>query len=156
MAATRSAGILLYRYAADGGVELLLGHMGGPLWASKDEHGWSIPKGEPDPDEELLDAAHREFAEELGRPLPPTDLVPLGDVRQSGGKVVSIWAGPGEFDVDAIRPGTFTMEWPPRSGRTAEFPEIDRAGWFAPEVARLKLVKGQVVFVDRLLEHLDG
>lgn len=156
MAATRSAGILLYRYDAGGGVELLLGHMGGPLWASKDEHGWSIPKGEPNPDEELLDAAHREFAEELGRPLPPTDLVPLGDVRQSGGKVVSIWAGPGEFDIDAIRPGTFTMEWPPRSGRTAEFPEIDRAGWFAPEVARLKLVKGQVVFVDRLLEHLDG
>lgn len=147
---------MLYRHDAGGGVELLLGHMGGPLWASKDEHGWSIPKGEPNPDEELLDAAHREFAEELGRPLPPTDLVPLGDARQSSGKVVSIWAGPGEFDVDSIRPGTFSMEWPPRSGRTAEFPEIDRAGWFAPEVARLKLVKGQVVFVDRLLEHLGS
>ena len=147
---------MLYRHDAGGGVELLLGHMGGPLWASKDEHGWSIPKGEPNPDEELLDAAHREFAEELGRPLPPTDLVPLGDARQSSGKVVSIWAGPGEFDVDSIWPGTFSMEWPPRSGRTAEFPEIDRAGWFAPEVARLKLVKGQVVFVDRLLEHLGS
>lgn len=147
---------MLYRHDAGGGVELLLGHMGGPLWASKDEHGWSIPKGEPNPDEELLDAAHREFAEELGRPLPPTDLVPLGDARQSSGKVVSIWAGPGEFDVDSIRPGTFSMEWPPRSRRTAEFPEIDRAGWFAPEVARLKLVKGQVVFVDRLLEHLGS
>lgn len=153
--AKRSAGILLYRFDADGGVELLLGHMGGPLWARKDEHGWSIPKGEPNPDEELLDAAHREFAEELGRPLPPTDLVPLGEARQSGGKVVSIWAGSGEFDAGAIRPGTFSMEWPPRSGRTAEFPEIDRAGWFTPEVARLKLVKGQVVFVDRLLEHLE-
>jgi predicted NUDIX family NTP pyrophosphohydrolase len=158
--AKQSAGILLFRFDTQGGVELLLVHMGGPLWARKDEHAWSIPKGEPNPGELLLDAAHREFAEELGRPVPPIDPIALGEARQSGGKVVTVWAGAlpdgSDLDVDDLDPGTFTMVWPPRSGKVAEFPEIDRAGWFAPEVARLKLVKGQVVFVDRLLEHLRG
>ena len=144
----------MYRFDVGGGPELLLGHMGGPLWARKDEHAWSIPKGEPGPDEDLLDAARREFEEELGTPVPVTELVPLGEARQSNGKVVTVWAGEGEVDATAIAPGTFTVEWPPRSGRTAEFPEIDRVEWLPPEVARRKLVKGQVAFVDRLVEHL--
>ncbi|ABS01604.1 NUDIX domain-containing protein [Kineococcus radiotolerans] len=160
MATRRSAGILLYRFDAAGGVELLVAHMGGPLWARKDEHAWSIPKGEPEEGEDLLDTAAREFAEELGRPLPPVDLVPLGEARQGGGKVVTVWAGElpagSAFDADDLDPGTFTMEWPPRSGRTAEFPEVDRAAWSTPEQARSRLVKGQAVFVDRLLEHVAG
>ena len=160
MSARRSAGVLLHRPGADGGVELLIAHMGGPLWARRDEHAWSIPKGEPEEGEELLDTARREFAEELGRPVPPVDLVPLGEARQSGGKVVTVWAGglPAgtTFDADDLDPGTFTMQWPPRSGRTAQFPEVDRAAWSTPEQARYRLVKGQVVFVDRLLELLGG
>ncbi|WP_432510090.1 NUDIX domain-containing protein [Kineococcus sp. SYSU DK001] len=150
----RSAGILLHRRAAGGGVELLLGHLGGPLWARKDERAWSIPKGEPEPGEELPDAARREFTEELGLPMPDVVLVPLGEARQSGGKVVTVWAGEADLDPAAVTPGTFTMEWPPRSGRVREFPELDRVAWLAPEVARAKLVAGQVVFVDRLLELL--
>lgn len=152
----RSAGILLHRPADGGGVELLLGHMGGPLWAAKDEHAWSIPKGEPEPDEELFAAALREFTEELGFPPPEVEFVGLGEARQSNGKVVSIWAGAGDVDVMTIRPGTFTMQWPPRSGRIAEFPEIDRVAWLTPAVARTKLVTGQAVFVDRLLAHLGA
>lgn len=150
----RSAGILLYRTTADGSVELLLGHMGGPLWATKDEHAWSIPKGEPDPEEELFAAAVREFGEELGWPPPEVEFTSLGEARQSNGKLVSIWAGRADFDVTTIRPGTFTMQWPPRSGRTAEFPEIDRVEWLTPDAARTKVIKGQAVFVDRLLDHL--
>jgi predicted NUDIX family NTP pyrophosphohydrolase len=150
----RSAGILLHRTTPEGGVELLIGHMGGPLWATKDEHAWSIPKGEPEPDEELFAAAQREFTEELGFAPPQVEFVGLGEARQSNGKVVSVWAGAGDFDVSTLRPGTFTMQWPPRSGRIAEFPEIDRVAWVAPEEARAKLVKGQAVFVDRLLGHL--
>lgn len=160
MATRRSAGILLYRFDARGGVELLIAHMGGPLWARKDEHAWSIPKGEPEEGEDLLDTAAREFGEELGRPVPPVDLVPLGEARQAGGKVVTVWAGElpegSGFDADDLDPGTFTMEWPPRSGRTARFPEVDRAAWFGPEQARAKLVAGQAVFVDRLVERVTG
>ncbi|WP_432542616.1 NUDIX domain-containing protein [Kineococcus sp. SYSU DK002] len=150
----RSAGILLHRRTAAGGVELLLGHLGGPLWARKDERAWSIPKGEPEPGEELPDAARREFTEELGLPVPDVELVALGEARQSGGKVVTVWAGEADLDPAAVTPGTFTMVWPPRSGRVQEFPELDRVAWFPPEGAREKLVAGQVVFVDRLLELL--
>jgi predicted NUDIX family NTP pyrophosphohydrolase len=154
VAPRRSAGILLHRRGPDGGTEVLLGHMGGPLWARKDERAWSIPKGEPEPDEELLDTARREFAEELGLPVPDAEPVALGEVRQSGGKVVTAWAVRGDLDVTAVRPGTFTMAWPPRSGRTQEFPEVDRAAWFTPEVAREKLVASQVPLLDRLLALL--
>ncbi|HWM59986.1 MAG TPA: NUDIX domain-containing protein [Pseudonocardia sp.] len=147
-----SAGLLLHRAAAVG-PELLLGHMGGPFWARKDEGAWSIPKGEHRPDEDPQAAAVREFTEELGAPPPPGPLVPLGTVRQKGGaKAVTVFALHGDFDADDITPGTFELEWPPRSGRMRSFPEIDRAAWFAPDAARRKLVGGQVEFVDRLLE----
>ncbi|MEZ0163265.1 NUDIX domain-containing protein [Kineococcus sp. LSe6-4] len=152
--AKQSAGVLLHREGARG-VELLLAHLGGPLWERRDEHAWTVPKGEPEAGEELLDTARREFCEELGLAVPDVELVDLGSARQSSGKVVTIWAGRADLDVTTIVPGTFTMPWPPRSGRTAEFPEVDRAQWFSPADARAKLVKGQVVFVDRLLDLLD-
>ncbi len=150
-----SAGVLLWRRGPSG-VEVLIGHMGGPFWARKDDAAWSLPKGEHGPDEEPLAAALREFAEELGSPVPSTDLVPLGTVRQSGGKVLTAWAAEGDLDADAITSGTFSLEWPPRSGRVQEFPEIDRAAWVTVDVARGKLVTGQVPLLDRLLEVLGA
>ncbi len=150
-----SAGVLLWRRGAEG-VEVLIAHMGGPFWARKDDAAWSLPKGEHGPDEEPLAAALREFAEELGSPVPATDLVPLGTVRQSGGKVLTAWAAEGDLDADAITSGTFSLEWPPRSGRVQEFPEIDRAAWVTVDVARGKLVTGQVPLLDRLLEVLGA
>jgi predicted NUDIX family NTP pyrophosphohydrolase len=150
---TTSAGLLLYRSAA-AGPELLLGHMGGPFWARKDDGAWSIPKGEHGSDEEPGAAAVREFTEELGTPPPPGPLVELGTVRQRGGKRVTVFAREADFDAERITPGTFELEWPPRSGRRASFPEIDRAAWFDPDTARRKLVGYQVEFVDRLLAHL--
>jgi len=152
----RSAGILLYRHAA-GALEVLLGHMGGPFWTHKDEAGWSIPKGLHDDSEEPLAAAAREFTEELGLPLPVdlADLQPLGELRQPSGKRLTVWAAEADLDPAAVVPGTFTMEWPPRSGRSAEFPEIDRAAWWPVEAARTKLVKGQRAFLDRLLLRLS-
>jgi predicted NUDIX family NTP pyrophosphohydrolase len=149
-----SAGILLHRRGPDGALQVLAGHMGGPFWARKDAGAWSLPKGEHDPDEDPLAAARREFAEELGVPVPATDLVPLGEVRQSGGKRLTVWAGEGDLDLATAVFGTFTMEWPPRSGRVAEFPELDRAAWLPLAEAREKLVRGQVVYLDRLLEAL--
>ena len=151
---TTSAGILLHR-VGPAGREVLLGHMGGPFWARKDDGAWSIPKGEHGPDEEPLAVAHREFAEELGSPVPAAELLPLGELR-AGGKLLRIWAGEGDLDASAVRSNTFTMEWPPRSGRQQEFPEIDRSAWFPVDVAREKLVKGQVPFLDRLLAALAG
>ena len=144
-----SAGILLYRLRP-AGPEVLLGHMGGPFWARKDDGAWSIPKGEHGPDEEPLAVARREFEEELGSPVPADELVPLGDVRVTSGKVLTVWAAEGDLDASATRSNTFELEWPPRSGRVQEFPEIDRADWFGLDVARPKLVKGQVPFLDRL------
>ncbi|MCW2720680.1 MAG: hypothetical protein JWR81_4502 [Pseudonocardia sp.] len=149
-----SAGLLLHRPATGGGVELLLGHMGGPFWAKKDDAAWSIPKGEHDPGEDPRDAARREFTEETGSPPPDGRLRDLGSVKQRGGKVVAVFALAGDFDADHIDSNTFTIEWPPRSGRIASFPEIDRAAWFDPDTARRKLVAGQVTFVDRLLASL--
>lgn len=145
-----SAGLLLYRRTATGVLEVLLGHMGGPFWAAKDDAAWSLPKGEHGPEEEPLAAARREFEEELGGPPPSVDYVELGSVRQSGGKIVTVFAGAADFDSSGIVSGTFEMEWPPRSGRTQAFPEIDRAQWFALDEAAVRLVKGQRPFLERL------
>ena len=134
-----SAGILLWRRSG-GGIEVLIGHMGGPFWARKDDAAWSVPKGEHGPEEDALAAALREFEEELGSPVPTAELVPLGEVRQSGGKVLTVWAAEGDLDADAIRSNTFALEWPPRSGRMQEFPEIDRSAWFAVD-ARARRVE---------------
>jgi predicted NUDIX family NTP pyrophosphohydrolase len=151
--ARTSAGILLYRITGDG-PEVLLVHPGGPYWARKDAGVWSIPKGEHDDAEDPREAALREFEEELGTPPPDGEPIDLGNVKQKSGKVVSAWALEGDLDVEAVRSNTFTMEWPPRSGRTSEFPEIDRAGWFDPDAAREKLVAAQAELVDRLLERI--
>ena len=148
-----SAGILLYR-VRPAGPEVLLGHMGGPFWAKKDDGAWSIPKGEHGPDEDPLAVARREFEEELGSPVPADELVPLGDVRVTSGKVLAVWAAEGDLDAAAAQSNTFTVEWPPRSGRVQEFPEIDRAAWFGLDEARSKLVKGQVPFLDRLRDDV--
>ncbi|MQA77415.1 MAG: NUDIX domain-containing protein [Streptosporangiales bacterium] len=145
----RSAGILLYRQGG-GTLEVLLGHMGGPLWARRDAAAWSVPKGEYEPAETPEAAARREFQEELGLPVPDGELVPLGEVVQSSGKVVTAWALAGDLDPSAVVPGTFEMEWPKGSGRVQEFPEIDRVAWFTLDEARDKLVKGQRPLLDRL------
>jgi predicted NUDIX family NTP pyrophosphohydrolase len=150
----RSAGLLVYRQSDDG-IEVLLVHPGGPFWAKKDDGAWSVPKGEYEPSEDPLEVALREFEEELGSAPPdPADARPLGELRQSSGKVVTAWAVEGDVDVRGVRSNTFEMEWPPRSGRTQEFPEVDRAGWFDPDEARRKLLRGQVGFLDRLAEQL--
>jgi len=151
----RSAGLLLYRRGDGGTVEVLLLHLGGPLWAARDERAWTFPKGELEPGEDPATAAAREFAEETGRPPPPGPRRDLGEVRQPGGKVTRMWAVPGDLDAAEVRSGTFTMQWPPRSGRSAEFPEIDRAEWFPLEGARVKLVASLVPFLDRLLEVVE-
>jgi predicted NUDIX family NTP pyrophosphohydrolase len=154
----RSAGLLLWRRAPSGGVEVLIGHMGGPLWSRKDDAAWSVPKGLYDADEPPLHAALREFTEELGLvpPVDPVALVHLGEFRQRSGKLLTVWAGEGDLDPADVVPGTFSMEWPPRSGRTEEFPEIDRVAWLSPDDARPRLVAGQRPVVDRLLEVVDG
>ena len=151
----KSAGLLLYR-RREGRIEVLLGHMGGPFWARKDERAWSIPKGEHPDAEDALAAARREFAEETGTRPPDGPTLDLGEVRQSGGKRVTAWAVEGDLDVASVKSNTFLLEWPPRSGRGQEFPEIDRAGWFDLDTARRKIVKGQVALVDRLEERLSG
>jgi predicted NUDIX family NTP pyrophosphohydrolase len=150
----RSAGILLFR-RVDDGVEVLIVHPGGPLWARRDDGAWSIPKGEYEPGEEPLDAARREFEEEIGAPAPDGEPLALGEVRLKSGKRVIAWALEGDIDATAIRSNTFAMQWPPRSGRTQEFPEVDRGDWFTPAGARVKLNPAQVEFVDRLLDMLD-
>jgi predicted NUDIX family NTP pyrophosphohydrolase len=142
-----SSGILLFRRAPE--LQVLLGHMGGPFWAKKDEHAWSIPKGEHGPDEDALAAARREFAEETGSPAAE-DLVPLGVVK--GSKTLTVWAAEGDLDADAVVSNTFDLEWPPRSGRVQQFPEIDRAAWFDLATARTKLVKGQLPLLDSLVD----
>jgi predicted NUDIX family NTP pyrophosphohydrolase len=145
----RSAGLLLYRFTS-GEVEVLLVHPGGPFWARKDDGWWSIPKGEYGEGEAPIDAALREFAEETGQTLAGSP-IPLGDAVQPSRKMVTAFALSGEFDVAALRSNSFEMEWPPRSGQRASFPEIDRAGWFSIEAARRKILPGQAVFLDRLL-----
>jgi predicted NUDIX family NTP pyrophosphohydrolase len=150
---TRSAGILLYRLTGDA-PEVLLVHPGGPFWARKDLGVWSIPKGEYEEGEDPLACALREFEEETGTFLPTSRLVDLGDVRQKSGKLVTAWAAEGDLDAETVSSNTFTMEWPPRSGRTAEFPEIDRARWFGVDAAREKLNPAQAEFLDRLVKGL--
>jgi predicted NUDIX family NTP pyrophosphohydrolase len=151
-----SAGILLHR-AGNAGREVLLVHPGGPFWARKDAGAWSIPKGEYGDGDDPRACALREFEEELGSPLPAgTELTELGTVRQASGKVITAFAAAGDLDAAAITSNTFTIEWPPRSGRLQEFPEIDRAAWFPLDQARAKLVKGQVPFLDRLAGLLAG
>ena len=148
----RSAGILLYR-RRHGGVEVLLVHPGGPFWASKDDGAWSIPKGAYEPGEEPLAAARREFAEETGGRLDG-EAVALGSFRQSAVKTVDAWAVEGDFDPAGLTSNTFAMEWPPRSGRMGEFPEVDRAQWFTPAEAARKILKGQRPILEALLRHL--
>ncbi|WRZ94346.1 NUDIX domain-containing protein [Streptomyces sp. NBC_01007] len=148
----RSAGLLLFRHT-DNGVEVLVGHMGGPFFARRDAGAWTLPKGEYEPDETAWDAARREFREELGLPPPDGEAVSLGEVTQTNGKVVTAWAIEADLDPAAMVPGTFTMEWPPKSGQRQEFPELDRVEWMTPERARTLLVKAQTVFLDRLAEH---
>jgi predicted NUDIX family NTP pyrophosphohydrolase len=156
--AKRSAGILLFRSAADA-TEVLLVHPGGPYWARKDLGAWSVPKGEVDEGEEPRDCALRELAEELGPSAPALDasgLIDLGSVQLKSGKTVECWAAATDFDPALLESNTFALEWPPRSGREQEFPEVDRAGWFDPETARVKLNAAQAVLVDRLLDRLDA
>ena len=148
-----SAGILLWR---DGphGPEVLLGHMGGPFWARKDAAAWTIPKGEYEPDDDPLASACREFAEEIGCPVPASEFADLGEVRQSGGKVVRAWAATGDLDPATAVSNTFELEWPPRSGRRQSFPELDRVEWFDLATAAAKIVVAQRAFLDRLSNRL--
>jgi predicted NUDIX family NTP pyrophosphohydrolase len=144
-----SAGLLPYR-RRDGQLEVLLVHPGGPFWANKDTHAWSVAKGEVEPGEDLLNAAHREFFEETGLTLegPAT---PLAPVRQPAGKIVYVWAVEADIDPSAIRSNSFLLEWPPRSGHVRQFPEVDRAAWLDLGEARSKIHKGQVALLDELL-----
>jgi predicted NUDIX family NTP pyrophosphohydrolase len=148
--AKRSAGILMYR-RREGKLQVFLGHPGGPFWAKKDAGAWSIPKGEIDEGEDPLAAAKREFAEETGL-RPDGDLVALAPIRQKGGKVVLAWAIEGDCDARAIKSNVFSMEWPPKSGKMAEFPEIDRAEWFSLDEARRRINPGQLPLIDELQE----
>ena len=138
-----------------GGIEVLLVHPGGPYWERKDVGAWSIPKGEYDEGEDPATAARREFAEELGIDVEG-ELIPLGSIRQKNGKQVVAWAVEGDYDCSRLRSNTFTMEWPPKSGRERAFPEVDRAEWFAPDVARSKMHTGQAELIDRLLATLSA
>ncbi len=148
----QAAGILLYRRGPSGLI-VLLAHPGGPLWARKDLGAWTLPKGQFTDGELPLDAARREFEEEMGT-APSGTFQPLGTVKQPSGKVIHVWAAESDFDVGTLKSNLFRMEWPPRSGREVEFPEVDRAGWFSIEEARDRIIKGQALFLDRLLELL--
>jgi predicted NUDIX family NTP pyrophosphohydrolase len=151
--AATSAGILLHR-GAGAALEVLLVHPGGPIWARRDAGAWSIPKGEYDDGEDPLAAARREFAEELGVAPPDGDPVDLGEIRQKSGKRVRAWALAGDFDASAIVSNTLEIEWPPRSGRRLEIPEVDRAEWFSLGDARERINAAQVALLDRLAQRL--
>ena len=146
-----SSGLLMFR-RYHGQVQVFLAHPGGPFWRKKEEGAWSIPKGEYPEGENPLDAAKREFEEETGI-KPDGEFVALGEIKQPSGKVITAWAFEGDCSPQAIRSNTFSMEWPPKSGRQQEFPEVDRADWFALEDARKRIVKGQIGFLDRLAAH---
>jgi predicted NUDIX family NTP pyrophosphohydrolase len=146
---TVSAGILLWR-RGESGPEVWIAHMGGPFWARKTAGAWSIPKGELEDGEDAFAAARREFAEEIGTPAPDVDYTDLGEFRQRSGKIVRVFAAECDFAIDALRPATFAMEWPPRSGRMRDFPEIDDARWVPIAEARDLLVAGQVPVLDAL------
>lgn len=148
----KSAGILLYRFQKNG-VEVFLVHPGGPFWANKDEGSWSVPKGEYNDDEDALKAAQREFQEETGLSIQG-NFIELGEVRQPSGKRVRVWALENDQEVENIRSNTFQLEWPPKSGKMQEFPEVDRGGWFSIPEARQKILKGQISFLDKLEEKI--
>ena len=150
-----SAGLLLYR-GEGSGLEVLIGHPGGPFWARKDEGAWSIPKGEYAEGEDPWAAAQREFTEEVGLPPPEGPRIDFAPLRQPGGKIVTAFAVRGDLDVSAAVSNMFTLEWPPRSGRLREFPELDRVAWFALESAREKLLKGQRPLLDHLVLAIGG
>jgi predicted NUDIX family NTP pyrophosphohydrolase len=150
----RSAGLLLYRWGKSSELEVWIAHMGGPFWARKKDHSWSIPKGEYFDDENPLAAALREFAEEMGSPAPPADYVELGSFRQPSGKIITAFAAESDFDPERVVSNTFSLEWPKGSGTIREFPEIDEARWIGEHEARLKLVKGQLPILDALISHV--
>ena len=151
-----SAGILLYRTVHRGPVEVWIAHMGGPFWARKNTHAWSIPKGEYSIGEDPLAAGLREFAEEMGTPAPAADYQLLGEFRQPSGKLITVYAAEQDFRPDQVVSNTFPLEWPKGSGRIQHYPEIDDARWFPEPEARLKLVKGQLPVLDALVERLKG
>ncbi len=144
----KSAGLLLYRQGSEG-LEVLLAHPGGPFWARKDDGAWSIPKGEMEDAEDPLAAAVREFEEETGT-RPDGEFIALSPLKQTGGKLVYAWAVRGDFDPAKLRSNLFSLEWPPRSGKYREFPEVDRVEWFGLEDARRKILKGQAGFLEQL------
>jgi predicted NUDIX family NTP pyrophosphohydrolase len=149
----RSAGLLPFRKKKQG-LEVMLVHPGGPFWTKRDDGAWTIAKGGIESGEEPLAAAIREFREETGFNPETAKFLPLGEIRQAGGKFVTAWAFKADLDAGAIRSNLFSMEWPPRSGKMRDFPEVDRAAWFTLEQAREKILKGQVVFLDRLRDQL--
>ncbi len=152
--AKKSAGLLMYR-RRQRNVEVFLVHPGGPFWAKKDVGSWSIPKGEYGPGEDPLEAARREFQEETNFKATG-EVIPLTPRKQSSGKEIAAWAFEGDCDTSAVKSNTFTMEWPPRSGKQQEFPEVDRAGWFSIPTAKEKIIKGQTAFLDELTQILEN
>lgn len=154
MTTKQSAGLLMYRKRGES-VQVLLVHPGGPFWAKKDLGSWSMPKGEFSEDEDVLKAARREFEEETGF-LPTGQFVRLGAIRQPSGKLIHAWAFEGDLDARKIKSNTFSVEWPPQSGKQQEFPEVDRAEWFTVDTARERIIKGQVEFLDELLRVLES
>ena len=151
--AKKSAGLLLYRHAGDE-LEVFLVHPGGPFWAKKDDGAWSIPKGEIGDEEDPLAAARRELTEETGFEVPHGDEIALDPQRQPGGKIVHAWALKADVDPAALVSNTFSIEWPPKSGRNREFPEVDRAAWFTLDEARRKILKGQAPFLSQIEERI--
>ena len=154
MPSKKSAGLLVYRLR-NGNLEVLLVHPGGPFWAKKDEGAWSIPKGEMTEDEDPLKAAKREFFEETGFQIDG-NFIALTPVKQAGGKWVYAWAVEGDCDAESIKSNTFSMEWPPRSGKRKEFPEVDRAAWFTLDQAKQKILKGQLSLLEELCRKQTG
>ncbi len=150
-----SAGLLLTRIGTDG-IEVLIGHPGGPFWTRKDDAAWSIPKGEYTDDEDPWSAAQREFVEEIGLPVPDGPRVALPPVKQPGGKIVTAFAVEADLDITASVSNTFELEWPKGSGKFKEYPEIDRVSWFSVADAQIKLLKGQRLLLDALIAHLEG
>jgi predicted NUDIX family NTP pyrophosphohydrolase len=151
-----SAGLLLYRVSDDGGVEVLIGHPGGPFWARKDEGAWSIPKGEYVEGEDPWTVAQREFEEELGKAPPPGPRIDFQPLKQPSGKVITAFAVRGDLDLEGTFSNTFELEWPKGSGKIREYPEIDRVAWFSVAEANEKLLKGQRPLLDRLTASLEG
>ena len=150
----KSAGLLLYRRSPSE-IEVLLAHPGGPFWKNKDASAWTIPKGEFDDAEDPLAAAKREFAEEMGSAAPDGNYIALEPIKQKNGKLVYAWAVEGDFDPSNLHSNTFELEWPPKSGLMQETPEVDRAEWFAPEIAKQRMFSGQSALVDELIRLLD-